>query len=201
MAQREAKTGGAIEDMCKVGILLMAADLYISDYELFQSIVSLFFQTTKTAGGEDDGVDAMGTMFNFSAHLVALAALVLAYRGSVNRMVAGRIVLPVLVVKTLNLAVVKDNINGNRRAIGDFTGFDLALAAKSWALLGVALHLAFGGDKSCVGPDEWFPWSKNHGLGEEGELGKKEAEGDGGKKQSKGSGSATKPHKKKKKKN
>ena len=186
--------------MCKVGILLMAADLYISDYELFLSLVSIFFHVTKTAGGDDDGVDAMGAMFNFSAHLVALAALVLAYRGSVNRMVAGRIVLPVLVVKTLNLAVVKDNINGNRRAIGDFAGSDLALAAKSWALLGVALHLAFGGDKSCVGPDEWFPWSKNHASGEEEEFGEEEAEGDGGNKQSKGSGSATKAQKAQKKK-
>jgi len=194
-------TGGAFSAMCKVGILLMAVDLYISDYGLFLSLVSLFFPTTKTAG-DDVGVDAMGTTFNFFAHLVALAALVLAYRGSVNRMIAGRVVLPVLVVKTLNLAVVKDNIHGNRRAIGDFAGLDLVLAAKSWALLGVALHLAFGGDKSCVGQDEWFPWSKNHGSGEEEELSEENAEAKGGgeNKQSGGSGSATKAKKKKKKK-
>ena len=45
--------------MCKVGIILMAADLYISDYELFLSLVSIFFHVTKTAGGDDDGVDAI----------------------------------------------------------------------------------------------------------------------------------------------
>ncbi|KAL7450906.1 hypothetical protein ACHAWC_002761 [Mediolabrus comicus] len=89
--------------MCKVGIFLIGIDLYHSTSTLFQKLI----------------LHKTGSYLDLIVHIIGLMTLLLAYRGRVKRNIAGKVVLPVMI-------------------------------------------LAFQGDDSCVGENEWFPWQQQH---------------------------------------
>ena len=68
--------------MCKVGIFLIGIDLYHSTSTLFQKLI----------------LHKTGSYLDLIVHIIGLMTLLLAYRGRVKRHIAGKVVLPVMVV-------------------------------------------------------------------------------------------------------
>ena len=155
--------------MCKIGILLIGLDLYSSASSLFQKLV--LYKT--------------GSYLDLTVHIIALLALLLAYRGSVKRSIAGRVVLPVMTVNgikqlidgkfitfvTTTTTTDGDDIlaSGALMKIDKISFFDNTHAnnverlmiIKSLLFVMVMAKLAFQGDDTCVGENEWFPWQRN----------------------------------------
>lgn len=160
--------------MCKVGILLISLDLYHSASALFSNLI----------------IHKTGSPLDLGAHILALLTLLLAYRGRVRRNVAGKVVLPVMmvnlikqliaggfvtfltntdVVESSNAKMVEWSFFDNQSA----TGYDRLMVLKSMLFCGVMGRLAFQGVDTCVGENEWFPWHRG-GVCEE--IGEKEEE-------------------------
>ncbi|EED88562.1 predicted protein [Thalassiosira pseudonana CCMP1335] len=137
--------------MCKIGILLIGIDLYLSAYHLFRGLI-----LTRSTNG----------LAALAAHLVALMALVLAFRGRIGRHVVGRIVLPVEGVRILSDEGFIALMDESKRDSDDV--LTILMGMKSVMFLGVVAKMALGKDVSCVGEKEWFPW-QHSGVVEGGE--------------------------------
>ena len=103
----------------------------------------------------------------------------MAYRGRVRRNIAGKVVLPVMMVNWFKLLLAGNFVtfldtaestgigssnNGNKLLEWSFfdnnsaTGYDRLMVLKSALFCWVMFRLAFQGIDSFVGKDEWFPW-------------------------------------------
>ena len=163
--------------MCKVGILLIGLDLYHSASTLFHSLL----------------LQKIGSPLDLFVHIIALLTLLLAYRGRVKRSIAGKVVLPVMMVNAVkgmlagqfisfettsaasSIAAGSDekmNLTWSFFDNTHTTDYERLMVIKSLLFCGVMARLAFQGDDSCVGENEWFPWQRPGivcGGGDEGE--------------------------------
>lgn len=161
--------------MCKVGILLISLDLYHSASALFSNLI----------------IHKTGSPLDLAAHILALLTLLLAYRGRVRRNVAGKVVLPVMMVNLIKQLIAgnfvtfltnnnSDVESGNAKMVEwsffdnqSATGYDRLMVLKSVLFCGVMARLAFQGVGTCVGENEWFPWQSGGVCAKE-EEGKKD---------------------------
>ena len=161
--------------MCKVGIILIGLDIYHTASTLFQRLI----------------IHKTGSPFELFVHLIALLTLLLAYRGRIKRSIAGKVVLPVMMVNGFQQLLAGQFVTfstsegeDDKMAL-EWSFFDNAhtsdyerlMVVKSLLFCGVMARLAFQGNHSCVGKDEWFPWQMACGAEEGGEVvveGKKE---------------------------
>ena len=155
--------------MCKVGILLIGLDLYHSSSALFHSLL----------------LHHVGSPLDLFVHIIALITLLLAYRGRVKRSIAGKVVLPVMMVNAVKgmlagqfisfetttttttassiaaaAADEKMNLTWSFFDNTHTTDYERLMVIKSLLFCGVMARLAFQGDDSCVGESEWFPWQR-----------------------------------------
>lgn len=116
-----------------------------------------------------------------------------------KRSIAGKIVFPVMMVNLFKqllagqfVTFVTSNSSGEeeeaRMALtwsffnnSNCTDYDRLMVVKSLLFCGVMARIAFQGDDSCVGKDEWFPWQmsgyindNNNGCFDSSEEGKNE---------------------------
>ena len=169
--------------MCKVGILLIGLDVYHSASTLFHSLL----------------LHHVGSPLDLFVHIIALLTLLLAYRGRVKRSIAGKVVLPVMMVNAVKgmlagqfisfetstttaassiaAADEKMNLTWSFFDNANTTDYERLMVIKSLLFCGVMARLAFQGDDSCVGENEWFPWQRpgivNEGESVDGGEGKK----------------------------
>ena len=156
--------------MCKVGIFLIGIDLYHSTSSLFQKLI----------------LHKTGSYLDLIVHIIGLMTLLLAYRGRVKRNIAGKVVLPVMIVNGFKQLVAGQFVtfvdNSTQEAAAD-DGDDNAagmiqfdklrffdnphvdnverlMVVKTLLFVMVMAKLAFQGDDSCVGENEWFPWQQ-----------------------------------------
>ena len=144
--------------MCKIGILAIGIDLYLSAFQHFQTLLILLQQLQQQQHPHEHGSrQQYHAMMDLAAHFLALMTLVQAFRGRVNRQATGRIVFPVLAVK----AVLELDALQQRGVLGGYNYHlkDILEVAKSLVFLIITFKLAFGKDKSYVAYDEWFPTS------------------------------------------
>lgn len=148
--------------MCKVGILLIGLDLYHSASTLFQSLI----------------LHKTGSPFDLAVHLIALLTLLMAYRGRVKRSIAGKVVFPVMMVNLMKQLMAghfvtfvtsTDSSGEEKMALtwsffnnSSCTDYERLMVVKSLLFCGVMFRIAFQGDDSCVGKDEWFPWQNEN---------------------------------------
>jgi hypothetical protein len=159
--------------MCKVGILLIGLDLYHSASTLFHSLL----------------LHHVGSPLDLFVHIIALITLLLAYRGRVKRSIAGKVVLPVMMVNAVKGMLAgqfisfettttttttsstpssiaaggsdeKMNLTWSFFDNANTTDYERLMVIKSLLFCGVMARLAFQGDDSCVGENEWFPWQR-----------------------------------------
>ena len=148
--------------MCKIGIVAIGIDLYISAFQLFQTLI-LILQNPNADGSYSSSSKRI--MLDLIAHMFALMTLVQTFRGRVNRQAAGRIVMPVLAVK---VALDLDKMMKLQQQSGDVSNgqsssyglVDTLMIAKTALFLFITAKLAFGKDKSYISQDEWFPKKK-----------------------------------------
>lgn len=109
--------------------------------------------------------------------------LLLAYRGRVKRNIAGKVVLPVMIVNGFKQLLDGQFVTfvDNSTQAEDYDGaaglqFDKLrffdnphvnnverlMVVKTLLFVMVMAKLAFQGDDSCVGENEWFPWQQQH---------------------------------------
>lgn len=162
--------------MCKVGILLIGLDLYHSASKLFQSLI----------------IHKVGSPLDLAVHLIALLTLLFAYRGRIKRSIAGKVVLPVMMVNAVKQLIAgqfisftttttaasaaatneeKMNLTWSFFDNAHTTDYERLMVIKSLLFCGVMARLAFQGVDSCVGPNEWFPWQQGGVCGEDVEGG------------------------------
>ena len=102
---------------------------------------------------------------DLTAHFVALMTLILTFRGRVNRQTAGRVVLPVLVVKfMLEVEVLqrqhKVHDGGETQIM--LSRNDTLMFLKSVLFLTIIVKVAFfDKDTTCIACDEWLPMRGN----------------------------------------
>ena len=156
--------------MCKVGIFLIGIDLYHSTSTLFQKLI----------------LHKTGSYLDLIVHIIGLMTLLLAYRGRVKRNIAGKVVLPVMIVngfKQLVAGQFVTFVDNSTLQAEDYDGGDNAagmiqfdklrffdnphvdnverlMVVKTLLFVMVMAKLAFQGDDSCVGENEWFPWQQ-----------------------------------------
>jgi hypothetical protein len=170
--------------MCKVGILLIGLDLYHSASTLFQRLI--LHQT-----------DSSASPLDLAVHIIALMTLLLAYRGRVRRSIAGKVVLPVMMVNGFKQLIAGQFITfggedtttttGSNNVLewsffdnASTTNYERLMVVKCLLFCSVMARVAFQGDNSCVGKDEWFPWQNQFHcgdgavVGDEKEMKKKE---------------------------
>jgi hypothetical protein len=143
--------------MCKIGVLAIGVDLYLSAFDHFQALLNLlqYQQSIRNVA------------LDLAAHFLALMTLVQTFRGRVNRQTAGRIVAPVLAVKAfLELQAMRRGMwERGGLDVGSVGGLvDILGLAKTALFLFMTTKLGLGKDASFVGPDEWFP-KQNHACG------------------------------------
>jgi hypothetical protein len=120
--------------------------------------------------------------------MIALMTLLLAYRGRVRRSIAGKVVLPVMMVNgfkqllagqfitfgdaAITTTTATGNNDGNSVALewsffdnSNTTNYERLMVIKTLLFCSVMARLAFQGDDSCVGKDEWFPWQNQFHCG------------------------------------
>ena len=149
-------------NMCKIGIVAIGIDLYISAFQLFQTLI-LILQNPNADGSYSSSSKRI--ILDLIAHMFALMTLVQTFRGRVNRQAAGRIVMPVLAVK---VALDLDKMMKLQQQSGDVSNgqsssyglVDTLMIAKTALFLFITAKLAFGKDKSYISQDEWFPKKK-----------------------------------------
>ena len=159
--------------MCKVGILLIGLDLYHTASTLFQRLI----------------IHKTGSPIELFVHLIALLTLLLAYRGRIKRSIAGKVVLPVMMVNGFQQLLAGQFVTFSTEGVEDkmalewsffdnanTTDYERLMVVKSLLFCGVMARLAFQGNHSCVGKDEWFPWQMA-GAGCGAEEGSEEVEG------------------------
>jgi len=153
--------------MCKVGIFLIGIDLYHSTSTLFQKLI----------------LHKTGSYLDLIVHIIGLMTLLLAYRGRVKRNIAGKVVLPVMIVNGFKQLLDGQFVTfvDNSTQAEDYDGaaglqFDKLrffdnphvnnverlMVVKTLLFVMVMAKLAFQGDDSCVGENEWFPWQQQH---------------------------------------
>ncbi|KAL9180492.1 hypothetical protein ACHAXT_010945 [Thalassiosira profunda] len=139
--------------MCKIGVLAIGADLYHSASQHFQTLLFLL----------QNEQSIRRVLFDLAAHFFALGALVLTFRGRVNRRSAARIVFPVLAVRfAMELEELQRakaaRVGGEGEAGGQvFSLGEILLLTKSMMFVGITAKLAMGKDTSCIDHDEWLP--------------------------------------------
>ena len=158
--------------MCKVGIFLIGIDLYHSTSTLFQKLI----------------LHKTGSYLDLIVHIIGLMTLLLAYRGRVKRNIAGKVVLPVMIVNGFKQLVAGQFVTfvDNSTQAEDYDGDNAAamiqfdklrffdnphvdnverlMVVKTLLFVMVMAKLAFQGDDSCVGENEWFPWQQQDGC-------------------------------------
>ena len=153
--------------MCKVGIFLIGIDLYHSTSTLFQKLI----------------LHKTGSYLDLIVHIIGLMTLLLAYRGRVKRNIAGKVVLPVMIVNGFKQLIagqfvtfVDNSTQAEDGGDGDVAGLQFdklrffdnphvdnverLMVVKTLLFVMVMARLAFQGDDSCVGENEWFPWQQ-----------------------------------------
>ena len=104
-------------------------------------------------------------LMDLTAHFVALMTLILTFQGRVNRQTAGRVVLPVLVVKfMLEVEVLqrqhKVHDGGETQIM--LSRNDTLMFLKSVLFLTIIIKVAFfDKDTTCIACDEWLPMRGN----------------------------------------
>ena len=116
-------------------------------------------------------------------HIIGLMTLLLAYRGRVKRNIAGKVVLPVMIVNGFKQLIAGqfvtfvDNSTTTAAEEGDgdaglqfdklrffdnphVDNVERLMVIKTLLFVMVMARLAFQGDDSCVGENEWFPWQQ-----------------------------------------
>ncbi len=159
--------------MCKVGIFLIGIDLYHSTSTLFQKLI----------------LHKTGSYLDLIVHIIGLMTLLLAYRGRLKRNIAGKVVLPVMIVNGFKQLVAgqfvtfvdnstqAEDYHGDNNAAGmiqfDKLRFfdnphagnvERMMVVKTLLFVMIMAKLAFQGDDSCVGENEWFPWQQQDGC-------------------------------------
>jgi hypothetical protein len=156
--------------MCKVGIFLIGIDLYHSTSTLFQKLI----------------LHKTGSYLDLIVHIIGLMTLLLAYRGRVKRNIAGKVVLPVMIVNGfkqlldgqfvtfVDNSTQAEDYDGDNNAAGlqfdklrffdnpHVNNVERLMVVKTLLFVMVMAKLAFQGDDSCVGENEWFPWQQQH---------------------------------------
>lgn len=152
--------------MCKIGILAIGFDLYDSAFQRCRTLLPLLRQRHANAASIPDVLP----LLDLAAHALALLTLVRAFRGRVNRQTTGRVNAPVLAVKFAGEVDAALRRERGRGGVGTLVR-DVLTVAKALVFLIITTKLAFGRDRSYVGPNEWFPEDKDkerHDGGEEG---------------------------------
>lgn len=150
--------------MCKAGILLLGLDLYLSTSSLFKNLI----------------LHDIGSPLDLAIHMIALTTLLLTYRGSVKRSIAGKVVLPVMALNTFKqlmggnfvtfVSTGEASFQIDKLSFFDNPNVDdvgRLMVVKSLFLSCAVAKLAFQGDDSCVGEKEWFPWQHANVVNEE----------------------------------
>ena len=149
--------------MCKAGILALGADLYFSAFRQFEGLIRILQHQQTMQLGSSTGIPRI--LMDLTAHFVALMTLILTFRGRVNRQTAGRVVLPVLVVKfMLEVEVLqrqhKVHDGGETQIM--LSRNDTLMFLKSVLFLTIIVKVAFfDKDTTCIACDEWLPMRGN----------------------------------------
>lgn len=142
--------------MCKIGILAIGFDLCDSAFQRCRTLTHLLGENHASAASFPDVLP----LLDLAAHAFALLTLVRAFQGRINRQTTGRISAPVLAVKFA--AEVDAALRRERNRGGILAAVRDALTlVKALVFLIITTKLACGRDRSCVGPNEWFPGDKD----------------------------------------
>ena len=148
--------------MCKAGILALGADLYFSAFRQFEGLIRILQHQQTMQLGSSTGIPRI--LMDLTAHFVALMTLILTFRGRVNRQTAGRVVLPVLVVKfMLEVEVLQrqHKVHDGETQIM-LSRNDTLMFLKSVLFLTIIVKVAFfDKDTTCIACDEWLPMRGN----------------------------------------
>lgn len=148
--------------MCKAGILALGADLYFSAFRQFEGLIRILQYQQTMQLGSSTGIPRI--LMDLTAHFVALMTLILTFRGRVNRQTAGRVVLPVLVVKfMLEVEVLQrqHKVHDGETQIM-LSRNDTLMFLKSVLFLTIIVKVAFfDKDTTCIACDEWLPMRGN----------------------------------------